>query len=1096
MEDNYVIYHLHTEDSLLDSCTDYKLYVDKAVDYGMKAIGFSEHGNIYNWIEKKMYCDKKGIKYIHGCEVYLTEKLYHTRINEETGETEQYKVRDNFHTILIGKNEQGIKELNELIGNATDTDHMYYKPRITFDEFFNISDNILKISACLASPLNKLSEDNENYEKLLQTYDFYEIQYHNDIEQIEYNRKLYELSKKYNKKLIAGTDTHNLNQYMTECRKVLKLDKNSVYENEDNYDLTFKSYDELIEMFDKQQSLDNDIILEAIHNTNMLLELCDDVVLDMSVKYPKMSDNDEELFVQTVLKKTQEKIQQGIIEKDTKYLEQIKEEIRVFKKINMCSFMLFMGELISWCKNNGIPVGFCRGSCGGSLIAYILDIIDLNPIKWKTIFSRFCNEDRVEVGDIDVDISPSQRELVYDYIIRRFGLEKTAYILSMGTLADKGTIDSIGRALTNLWQDEKNVDKIKTFQTIIDNKTIQAIQDNNSELQDNINKYFKPRLQTLKMLDSQGENPYSLSNIANIKKEYEADAEETKLKYYDIFYYFDGLVNTKVSQSMHPAGIIVSPTTLHDNYGCFWNKDGQRILYINMEEVHECGLVKYDILGLKNIEIIKDTCELVGIPYPKSHEIDWDDEEVWKHITDSPVGIFQFESNFAYDLLKKYQPRKINDLSLVNACLRPSGTSYRDRLINREFNHNPSELIDDLLRDNQGFLVFQEDTLAFLQQICGLSGSEADNIRRAIGRKQRDRLEKALPSILEGYCAKSPQSREVAEKEAQEFLQILEDSAEYQFGYNHSTGYSMIGYYCGYLRYYYPVEFVTAYLNNANNDDDIIAGTQLAQQLDIKIKPPRFRYSQYRYFPDTETRSIYKGISSIKFCNETIGKELYSLKDNSYNDFVDILLDIKEKTSVNSKQLSILIKLNYFEEFGKRQYLLRVVQLYEKLATKKQFKKQDFNDTMISIIRRYADKETAKMFKEVDTIALTKELISHIKDVDLPIKEILFAELDYLGYLSHTDETVHKDVIFVSDVNINKWGNCFVSLYRICDGKTIDSLKVDKNFYLHFPLDKGSIINVKGLETKPRKRKDETTGKWVETGEYQQILTSYEEVLI
>ena len=163
----------------------------------------------------------------------------------------------------------------------------------------------------------------------------------------------------------------------------------------------------------------------------------------------------------------------------------------------------------------------------------------------------------------------------------------------------------------------------------------------------------------------------------------------------------------------------------------------------------------------------------------------------------------------------------VNDLSLVNASIRPSGESYRDKLLAREWNKNPSELIDELLKPNRGWLVFQEDVIAFLQQICGLSGSEADNVRRAIGRKQMDRLQAALPRILEGYCEKSPQPREVAEQEAKQFLQIIEDSSNYQFGYNHSTGYSMLGFTCGMLRYYYPVEFIAAYLNNAKTNKDI-----------------------------------------------------------------------------------------------------------------------------------------------------------------------------------------------------------------------------------------------------------------------------------
>lgn len=762
MENNYSVYHLHSDRSLLDSCTNYKDYINKASELGMKAIGFSEHGNIYNWIEKKIYCDEKGIKYLHGCEIYLTK-------------THEEKVRDNYHTILIAKNSEGFKELNTLIDLSTKEDHMYYKNRISYDEFLSISDNIIKISACLASPLNK-EKDKEWFDKLAKKYDYYEIQYHNDRDgdQIKYNQMLYELSKENNIPLIVGTDTHNLNKYKSECRKILKKRKKMTYDNEDDFDLTFKSYDEVIEMFNIQNSLPMDVVLEALENTNIMADSCEEIVLDTSIKYPQLSENDDELFTQKIYEKLKYKIENNIIEKDKVYLERLNEEIAVFKKLNMCSFMLFMSELVTWCLDNGIPVGPCRGSVGGSLVAYILDIIDVNPIKWKTVFSRFANEDRLEVGDIDLDFSPSQRSLVYEYIMNRFGLDKSAYILAIGTISDKGTIDDIGGALAEIWREGNG--KIQSLYKDLEKKLEKCSGDLYGEWATE-NSYCH----RMKEVDKQ-ENPYSLDNIARIKDEYEANPEEAKKKYPDIFYYFDGLVGTAISQSIHPAGIVASPVTLPDNYGTFW-KDGQRIMQINMEEIHDgAGLVKYDILGLKNIEIIKDTCELANIQYPKSHKVNWNDNEVWKHITDSPVGIFQFEGNYAYDLLKRFQPRKINDLSLVNASLRPSGASYRDKLIAKEFNKNPSELIDNLLKDNNGFLVFQEDTIAFLQQICGLSGSEADNIRRAIGRKQKDRLDKAMPNILEGYCSKSKQPREKAEAEAKEFLQIIEDSSNYQFG--------------------------------------------------------------------------------------------------------------------------------------------------------------------------------------------------------------------------------------------------------------------------------------------------------------------------
>lgn len=723
---NYVCYHLHTEQSLLDSCTNYKLYVDRAKELGQTAICFTEHGNIYSWMEKKMYCDQNGIKYLHGIECYLTKQLHDADGN---------KVRDNYHTILIAKNYEGVKEINRLCFLSTQPDHFYYKPRITFDEFLNISTNVIKISACLASPLNKMRKGElDMNDEIINAYDYLEVQPHiNSEEQRKYNLWLMILAQRYNKPLIAGTDTHSIDQYKAECRTILQLAKKIEFTNEDQFDLTYKSYDELVAMFKSQDALPETKYLEAINNTNVMADSIEDFQIDTSLKYPILyGEQDEEVLWQTLKQKLKFKEDHAIIDKSMRkeYVERIKEEMRVLKKIGMTGFMLFMSEMISWCWDHNIPVGFCRGSVGGSMVAYISDIIDVNPFTWHTMFARFANEYRTEVGDIDVDISPDQRSLVYDYIINRFGEEKTAYILASGTVSDKGCIDEIGRAL--FYRDKDSI--------------------------------------------------YTLAKVKEIKKEYEQDAKSARNKYPDLFYYFDGLNGTVVSQSMHPAGIVASPINLIENYGCFLNNEGQRILYINMEEVHESGLVKYDILGLINVQIIRDTCRLANIPYPKSHEINWNDENVWNDMIKSPVGIFQFGSDFAFKSLQKMSPHSINDMSLTNAALRPSGASYRERLLNKEINKNPSEQIDELLKENHGYLVFQEDTIRFLQEVCGLSGSDADNVRRAIGRKQTDRLQAALPQILDGYCNKSNKPRKEAEEEAKAFLQIIEDSSNYQFG--------------------------------------------------------------------------------------------------------------------------------------------------------------------------------------------------------------------------------------------------------------------------------------------------------------------------
>lgn len=322
----------------------------------------------------------------------------------------------------------------------------------------------------------------------------------------------------------------------------------------------------------------------------------------------------------------------------------------------------------------------------------------------------------------------SDRPAVFQYVIDRFGSDKVARVASYNKLVDKSVIREIGRALKDYHPDK-----------------------------------------------------YSLQNIDKIIKDFEADEKTARKKHAELFYYFDGLTGTIKSQSVHPAGVVISPVTLDDEYGVFV-KDNERCLLLDMDDAHEVGLAKYDFLILRNVEIIRDTCRYLGIPYLKTSEIDFNDESVWEDMLRNSAGIFQMEGEYAFSMLKEFKPKTIFDMSLVTACIRPSGASYRDLLIKRAFHKNPSEIIDELLKDNLGYLVYQEDTIKFLQQVCGLSGSEADNIRRAIGRKQKDRLDAALPSILEGYCSKSDKPREEAEAEAKEFIQIIEDSAAYQFG--------------------------------------------------------------------------------------------------------------------------------------------------------------------------------------------------------------------------------------------------------------------------------------------------------------------------
>ena len=1009
MKNNYTCYHLHSELSLFDSCTKYQLYVDKAKELGQSAICFTEHGNCYQWIEKKEYCEKSGIKYLHGIEIYLTQQL-------------EPKVRDNYHTILIAKDYEGVKEINSLFSLSSEEDHLYYKRRISFDEFKKISSHVIKISACLASPLNKLRD-----ESLIPFYDYLEIQPHiNSEDQKEYNLWLYQMSKKYNKPLIAGTDTHSINSYKAECRSILQVAKKIEFSNEDEFDLTYKTYDELCDMFKQQGVLPEDVYLKAIENTNAMADSVSEFELDKSFKYAKCYDDDEKELKRRCNERYNDKVRRGVIKPSQQYIDSVREELRVFKKIGMMGFMLFMSDLVTWCWENGIPIGPCRGSVGGSEIAYLIDIIDVDPVVWHTVFSRFANESRTELGDIDIDIAPDQRDLVYKHIIDTYGKDYTGYILAIGTISDKGTIDEIGRALATKWE--------KTHQ-------------------------------------DKENNPYSLDRIAEIKIEYENDPDGAKKKHPDLFYYFDGLLNTAISQSVHPAGIIVSPITLPDNYGMFWSSDGKRILQIDMENCHEVNLNKYDLLALKNIEVIRDTCTLANIPYPKSYTINWRDDAVWDDMITSPAGVFQFEGDYAFKMLKAFRPHEINDMSKVNASLRPSGASYRDRLLAREFNHNPSKIIDDLLADTYGHLVYQEQVIAFLQQICGLSGSEADNIRRAIGRKQKDRLDAAMPSILEGYCSKSDKPREASEEEAKKFLQIIEDASSYMFGFNHSTGYSMVGYMCAMLRYYYPYEFIAAYLNNASNEDDIRMGTDLAASKGIKILPPKFGYAKDVYFPDKENGAIYKGIASIKYMSADVANKLYDLAHTQkFDSFVDLLRVFPG----DSRQLEILIKLNYFSQFAPIGKLLNIVELYNKFGIRKTLKESDVS-ALPAPVQEVISKYTVKpktQYKITDNDGMLRELAELAGERPITMMMRLGWEKDFLGYCASTDSSQQGSWLVL---DIDTKYSPKLSIYAIWSGEQ-RIVKVSKRDFQSNPLTKGDTIRLT-IEQRPKAKL--VDGQWV-----------------
>lgn len=1057
MKRNYTMYHCHSDISNLasgtgaDSVTKYEHYIELAKEYGMEALGISEHGAIINWIEKKKKIEQAGMKYIHASEVYLTKNTY------------DKLERDNYHLIMIARNYEGVKEMNKLlsIANERETGQFYYNPRITFGQLKDTSDNIIITTACLGSPIWQLYKDTqivintEEDQRLVEDSEselldllewmsknkhrtFLEIQYHNHHEQIEYNRLLLRLSNEYDIPLIVGTDTHSKDNSHAKAREVLLKSKGASYGDEDTFDLTFKSYDELVKMFEKQNALLSRTYLEAIENTNKLADMIEEFELDKTPKYPKMYDNPIETF--------KEKINEGVIKRGidkfknkADYYSRIREEFDIYVKLDTVDYMLLMKNIIDWSTSQGIMHGYGRGSVTGSLIAYVLGITEMDSIKHNLKFSRFLNADRVSLPDIDTDYPSSRRQEVIDYVASLKGVH-FAEIITLNTMALRGAIDEAGRGLG------------------MSNSEVNSIKNS--------------------IVEYGGKSSVSSS---------------VRKKYSELFEYVDILNGVIISMGSHPSGFIVSPIDLDTSISTLYTKESKyRVTAVNMNELDGENFVKLDLLGLDNIELMNDICKLAGIERLTPDNIDVDDMKVWETLRESTLGIFQMESQTAFNYIKKLFSKETLDniknnvgdidyidlLSIANGAIRPSGSSYRDQIANGEMHDNGHEVLNNFLSPTLGQVVFQEQLMQFLTDFCGFTGSESDTVRRGFAKKTG--TEQFIPKIREGFIkhmtTKYGESVERAEELIKYFIKVIEDSSDYAFSVNHAQPYSYLGYAITWLRYYYPLEFLTVALNIWDDNEDKTGRIiNYAKSKNIEIKPISFGNSRASYTLNRDENNIYKGIASIKFLNKQVAEELYDLslrKDYDKNNWVDFLVDVLNETSTNAGQMEILIRLDFFKEFGKKEVLLEIyLTMIERKRGNEKPKKAntilypEFADRVETVIKRRRNKITKKMedveeekiikiplkyditHKEPTKKKRLENLYAYEKAVranpprKIELYEQIAFEKENLGYAVSTYPSVKDSYALVIDVN--KRFTPWVTLYKIKTGEEI-SVKISK----------------------------------------------------
>ena len=633
------------------------------------------------------------------------------------------------------------------------------------------------------------------------------------------------------------------------------------------------------------------------------------------------------------------------------------------------------------------------------------------------------NVERVSLADVDTDWQPNHRDIVKDYIYNKKGLY-CADIVTFNTVALKGSIRDDGRAL---------------------------------------------------------EIP--LNEVDEICKNIDDDESKYRNKYKKLFEYVDIINGTVVSMGTHPCGQIVSPFPLDDRMGlCTIKTCTHPVSMISMKSIDAQNYVKLDILGLDNIQLINETCKLANIERLTPETVDDSDIEVWKSIRDDNLLIFQWESDsagrFLKTLLGDSTIKKIKEknpnfrymdlLSMGNGAIRPAGASYRDALANGEFRDNGHKALNDLLSSTMGYLVYQEQIISFLNQFCGYTMGEADVIRRGFAKKTG--TEKFIPDIKKGFIKTMKDKYNVGEEESERlvvnFIQVIEDASSYLFSLNHSEPYSYIGYICGYLRYYYPLEFLTVALNiNKDNLEKTSKASEYANKLGIKIESPKFGFAKGEYFFNKETNSIYKGVGCIKNLNSKVGDELYELghdRINLYKDFADVLEDLKTRTTINSRQLDILVRIGYFEQYGKTQKLLKIIQLFDEIYKKKQFNKAKLPFGIgEDLFAQYSATETKTLFKDVNKIGLIRHIANMIPNRDIPLQSRLNTEIEMIGYVQYKNPKLDKKYVLITDVNTKY--TPVVMTYSLNSGVAV-KCKIPKKIWQD--LEVGSIIYIKKIEKK------------------------------
>lgn len=1033
----YNNYHKHDHISNIfspDTNTKAEEYILKSLEYGHTNYFTTNHGSFGDIFEARTLCNKYGLRCIAGIEGYIVPDA-----------TE--KDKRNYHIIVIPKTDEARKKMN-YVSSMANIKGFYYKPRFFIDDLLKLDkDDVFITTACVAG----LLRDDDSIEKIfMPLYEHFgknimlEVQTHDDPVQIEVNKKAIDFADKYRLRLIAANDSHYIDDSSKQERLELLKGKHINYGSEDDFILDFPNAETMIERFKRQGVLSDKQIHEAIDNT-LLFDDCEEIQLDYSIKmptiYPNLTpDQRIELLKSEVDKKFSViKEEENITGKELeKYIDGISYEMKIIKdtndEVHTADYFLFNEKNVDLAVNKygGVLTRGGRGSCGSFYINRILGMTQLDRFKIKLpLFpDRFASTARLlENRSLpDIDFNVKEQEPFVKASRELLGEHGCYPMYAPGTMQASEAFRNVCRS--------KNID-----------------------------------------YDSFNEVAKHLEDYEN-DKDWKPLIEEAN-KY----------VGTIVSGSVHPCAHILSDKNLLYEYGV--TRLGENLcVLITSAEADEYKVLKNDYLIVKVWKLIDETFKEIGKPIIPANRLLSEiknDKRVWDLFKNGiTCTLNQVDSDNGMRQAKQYGISSFEDGAMIAAAIRPSFDSWREQFLDREEYTTGSKQLDEVLGETHGYILFQESLMEYFDWL-GVTPAESIGLIKKISKKK---IKPEDFANLEERLRKQWVINTGSESMFEETWNMIQSCMAYGFCSAHAAATSLDMCYGAYLKVNYPFEYFSVCFNNYA--DDQIRTNKLIKELEyfgIKLSDVKFRHSTSKYGYDKENRIIYKGMSSIKYISNNIGDDLYVLKDNLYDSFIDLLIDL-EKTTINSKQLDILIKIDFFEEFGNINYLLRCNEIFSKYHDKKQLRKEKLYEEGISfdVVRNCCGKETPKTFMELDSIGLIKKLIKSIPNEPTTLKTKINYQLELLGYINVVDKK-YAGYCVVTDLNVDYSPK--LKLYALANGNTIP-VKIDKKIFKNQPLRRGDIIKVIRQNKKPKMKKVE--GKWIETEEKEWWITEYEYV--